>query len=133
MTLVVDASVAAKWILQENDSARAASIRTTGEDFIAPSLVFAEIANAIWKAVLRGDIPARNAGEGLHLALGHFQQVVPLEDLNAEAIKLATDLRHPVYDCYYLALAQRENVAIVTADEDMIAVARKAKVKAKRL
>ncbi|MFL6803979.1 MAG: type II toxin-antitoxin system VapC family toxin [Xanthobacteraceae bacterium] len=49
------------------------------------------------------------------------------------AITLAIDLRHPIYDCFYLALAQRENTAIVTADERLFAAARKAPIQARLL
>ena len=47
MTLVVDASVAAKWVLPEPQSDRAEELRLTGEPIIAPELVFAEIGNAV--------------------------------------------------------------------------------------
>ena len=36
--------------------------------------------------------------------------------LPAAATRLATDLRHPVYDCFYLALAMHEQHPVVTAD-----------------
>jgi predicted nucleic acid-binding protein len=29
-------------------------------------------------------------------------------------------LRHPVYDCFYLALAEREDATLVTADRRLI-------------
>ena len=35
----------------------------------------------------------------------------------AMALALAADLRHPVYDCLYLALALRERTCVVTADK----------------
>jgi hypothetical protein len=50
MTLVVDASIAAQWVLDQEVSARAMALRKEG-GLIAPSLVAAEIGSAIWKAV----------------------------------------------------------------------------------
>jgi predicted nucleic acid-binding protein len=34
----------------------------------------------------------------------------------SDAVSLATELDHPVYDCFYLALAQRLDVPLGTAD-----------------
>jgi predicted nucleic acid-binding protein len=34
---------------------------------------------------------------------------------------LAIRLKHPIYDCFYLALAERERCALVTADARLIA------------
>jgi predicted nucleic acid-binding protein len=133
MTTVVDASVAVKWVLPEADSDRAAAIRTTDDDLIAPSLAYAEIGSAIWRAVFRGDVPAREAPENLQIAVAHYQRIVPLEEFAERAIELAISLRHPIYDCFYLALAERESAPLVTADEAMIAAARKAKIKVRRI
>jgi predicted nucleic acid-binding protein len=133
MIIVVDASVAAKWVLPETDSTRAAALRTADDESIAPSLVIAEIGNAIWKAVLRGNVAGGDATEILRICVAHFERIVPLEELAARASELAIDLRRPIYDCFYLALAQRETAILVTADEDMIAAGRKAKIKVRRL
>lgn len=133
MTIVVDASIAVKWVLPEADSERAAAIRTTDDDLIGPSLAYAEIGSAIWRAVLRGDVAAKEAREHLRIAVAHYQRTVPLEELAEKAIELATQLRHPIYDCFYLALAERAHAPLATADEAMIAAARKAKIKVRRI
>ena len=36
------------------------------------------------------------------------------------AMDLARRLDHPVYDCVYLALAEREHAALVTADQRLL-------------
>ncbi|MGO9360054.1 MAG: type II toxin-antitoxin system VapC family toxin [Xanthobacteraceae bacterium] len=133
MTVVVDASVAVKWVLPEAGSDRAAAIRTADDDLIAPSLACAEIGSAIWRAVLRGDVAAREARQHLQIAVAHYGRIVPLEELAERALELATHLRHPIYDCFYLALAQRENAPLATADETMITAARKVKIKVQRI
>lgn len=133
MTIVVDASVAVKWILPERGSATATSLREQDPDLIAPSLVAGEIGNAMWKVVRRGVVAQLDALNGLHAGLNSFQSLIPIEELLVRALALAIAFRHPIYDCFYLALAERENCILVTADEDMIAVARRAKIKVKRL
>jgi predicted nucleic acid-binding protein len=133
MKLVIDASVAVKWILPEPGSDDAAALRTADADLIAPSLVVAEIGNAIWKAARRGDIGRSDAAKALRTAVAHFSAIMPFDDLAETAIEMAIDLRHPIYDCLYLALARRENAPLATADEAMVAAARKAKVKVRRV
>jgi predicted nucleic acid-binding protein len=133
VTLVIDASVAAKWVLPEPDSAAAVAIRTTDDELVAPSIAWAELGNAIWKAVRRRDLAAGDAAETLRVAMAHYARLVPLDQGAERAIQLATSLRHPIYDCFYLALAERDNVPLVTADETMFAAARKAKIKVRRL
>jgi predicted nucleic acid-binding protein len=40
-------------------------------------------------------------------------------------MELALLQDHPIYDCFYLALAEREHLPIVTADGRLLAAARK--------
>ena len=133
MTLVIDASVAAKWVLPEPDSGRAVALRSTGEEMIAPSLILAEIGNALWKSALRDEVSKSDAVRALAAAAAHLTTLVAIDELAEHATGLAIDLRHPIYDCFYLALAQRENAAVVTADERLLAAARKARIKARLL
>jgi predicted nucleic acid-binding protein len=134
MTIVLDASVAVKWVLPEDGSEQAAAIRGQDDDLIAPSLVCAEIGSAIWRAAVRGDVPAAEAFRTLRLAMSHYQRVIPLEELANRAIEMAIRLRHPIYDCFYLALAEREDSTLVTADGRLIAAAKALKgVEVRRL
>ena len=130
MTCVIDASVAAKWILPEAGSDRAVALRTTAEEMIAPSLILAEVGNALWKSARRGEISKSDAVRALAAAAAHLTALVDVADLAETATALAIGLGHPVYDCFYLALAQRESAAIVTADARLLAAARKARIKA---
>ncbi len=132
MTLVVDASVAVLWTLTQRNSDRAAALQSEGE-LIAPSLIVAEIGNAIWKAVRRGDLPPHESGTAIEIALGPISALTPMEELYPRALEFAIERDHPIYDCFYIALAEREHAEMVTADERMFTVARKVKVKAKLL
>ena len=42
------------------------------------------------------------------------------EALVTEALDLALALEHPVQDCVYLALAEREGCELVTADDKLV-------------
>jgi len=133
MTLVVDASVAVKWVASELGSVAAADVRRHDDYLIAPSLIIAEIGNALWKKALRREMNRSEAVSAFRLAVFHFAEFVPFEDFREAALELAIELRHPIYDCFYLALAERENAPLITADEAMLAAARKAKVKVRRI
>ena len=122
--IIVDASVAVKWVLPETDSGPAVALRGA-DSLIAPSLVIAEIGNALWKSVLRGDVDKSDASAALQIAVGHFERIVSIDQLAARALELAVDLRHPIYDCLYLALAERERAPIVSADARLISAARR--------
>jgi predicted nucleic acid-binding protein len=132
VTVVVDASVAAKWMLKEEYSVQASALQTEG-GLIAPSLIAAELGSVFWKAFRRGSLSRTDALTALKLSLRPFQELVATGKLHNQALSLAIDLRHPVYDCFYLALAERENAPLATADEAMIAAARKAKIKVRRI
>ena len=45
---VVDASVMVKWLANEDLSENAAGLLDIGSTLVAPALVFAEAANALW-------------------------------------------------------------------------------------
>jgi predicted nucleic acid-binding protein len=127
VTLVVDASIATKWVLPEEDSVRAVLLRDQSNDFLAPSLIYAEIGNAVWKRVLWREISAADAIRALETAINLLTRIVPLDDLTIRATEIAIELQHPIYDCFYLALAERERCALVSADGALIAKAKKLK------
>jgi predicted nucleic acid-binding protein len=127
VTLVVDASVAAKWVLPEPDSSRAEALRESREPLIAPELILAEIGNAIWKRAVNGEIKPAQALEALEIATGLLAALVPMRELAARAAEIAIQLRHPIHGCFYLALAERERAPLISADKKLLAVAKKAK------
>ena len=50
-------------------------------------------------------------------ALDDFiEKWVELADLTIPAFAIARELEHPIYDCYYLALAQQRKIVLATAD-----------------
>ncbi len=126
MTLVVDASVAALWVLEQERSAQALAVRNE-PPLIAPSLIAAEIGSALWKAVRRGDVTRANALAAIETALLPFDALIPIEELRARALEFAIELDHPIYDCFYLALAERERCALVSADAALLRKAKKLK------
>jgi predicted nucleic acid-binding protein len=98
MTLVVDPSVAAKWVLEEDGSDRAVALRDVADDLIAPSLIAAEIGNALRKRAMRNAVSARDAVRALRGAISLFARLIPPTELTSRSTELAIELRHPIYD-----------------------------------
>ncbi len=115
MTLVVDASVAVKWVVAEEGRAEALQ-RAAGEELIAPDFVVTESANILWKKVRLGQLDHQQAQEGLSFISGAFTRLFPTRQLISRALTLAVELDHPVYDCIYLACSEVEGSEFLTAD-----------------
>ncbi len=123
MDLVIDASVAAKWIFEEPDAGRARALRNDAErggfELMAPEILPAEIANVIWKRIIRGELDAKNAQS----MFDQFSRICPvlirLSNLVEAALALSIRFRHSVYDNLYVALAIERGCGFVTADEKL--------------
>jgi predicted nucleic acid-binding protein len=124
--LVVDASVAAKWLLPEPDSAAAASLlEDAGTSLHVPELFDAELGNVLWKRVQRDEL---KAGEATSLAvlIGGIPATRHTHaDLLEGAVGVALDLSITVYDALYVALAQALGAPLATADGWLAERARK--------
>lgn len=115
MTLVLDASAAIKLAVEEPDSAMVRRM-IAGTPVVAPELVLAEIGNALWRKVRLGTIEAVPARDAQTRLARLFGPLVPLRDLHFQALDLALRRDHPVYGCFYVALAAREGAPLLTAD-----------------
>jgi predicted nucleic acid-binding protein len=112
--IVVDASVAVKWLIDEEHSALAGAL--SDRQMSAPSLLLIECANALLRRARAGDIPAPAVPTKVRALWLVPVRLVPSERYLEGAIALATELRHSIYDCLYLALALDERAPLVTAD-----------------
>jgi predicted nucleic acid-binding protein len=114
--IVVDASLALKWVLHEEHSDRAAALGP-GRELLTSALFWAEAGNAIATRVRRGELDHVRGNDALRDLQRAPLQTRPL-DANAAlaALRIAHDLAHPIYGCCYLALALDEDAVVVTAD-----------------
>ena len=121
--MIVDASVAVKWLIEEADSVAAnALLRAPG--LVAPDLVLSEVGNAIWKKRKRGDLAAFDVRvDGLGRI---YARLAPAFAFVDRALALAERMDHPIYDCVYLAMAEAEDDIVVTADGRFIDACRRA-------
>ena len=113
---VVDASVAVKWFLPESGSEQALSLFESGTVLYAPDLMFAEITNVLWKRIQNTEITIEHATKRLSVLSLTNINTYPSKDLMTNALKLAVEYSHPVYDCIYLTLAIKLECPMITAD-----------------
>lgn len=114
--LVVDASVAIKWAVQEEGFDLAVLVRAR-HDLMAPELMISECTNILWKKVARGVLTRDEALDCAEVIATAGVSLAPTAPLMADALRLAVQLGHPAYDCFYLALSQIADAPLVTADE----------------
>ncbi len=131
--LIVDASVAFKWFLEESGSDAARSVQASGETLAAPAFIAIELQHALRFAVRGGRLDRSSAIDAVGELDRLFDLLAPTDGLTDEAARLSWTLDHPIYDCLYIALAARENATLVTADDRQFTAARKARVKARIL
>lgn len=118
-SLVIDASIAVKWVVEEDGTPSALELRR-GNRFIAPDLLTAECANILWKKNRRGELTSDEAAVAARLLEQSGIELLPMRPLMARATELAIELDHPAYDCIYLALAMARGLRFVTADERLL-------------
>jgi predicted nucleic acid-binding protein len=122
MTIVIDASVAVKWVVSETGS-DAADALLDDQDLMAPVLWLAEAANVLWRRARTGDLTAEQANARLSELRKAPVASLPIEPHLERALTLAMEIGHPIYDCIYLALALHHDTHVVTADRRFASVA----------
>ena len=115
--LVIDASIAAAWLFDDEDDRRAAAALTRIETDVAlvPQLWHLEVRSALLAAERRGRIRADEIDDRLR-----FLQELPVrtdaEPNLGDAFALARTRRLSFYDALYLELARRRGAALATLD-----------------
>jgi predicted nucleic acid-binding protein len=124
MRYVLDASVALKWVLPEPDTPKAVRLRNAYRqqvhELLAPDVFPAEVAHALAKAERRRILRPPEGARRLALVLRTPPRFHPYLPLLGRAFQIASALRVGVYDCLYVALAEREACELVTADDRLV-------------
>jgi predicted nucleic acid-binding protein len=125
--LVVDASVAVKWVVAEEHSDAAARLLDPDFTLSAPAHWLAEAATGLWAACRRGELSEQQANERTQLLIGAPVAVIQLEGLVTAAMALSLRLHLTVYDTLYIALAEQQAAILVTADRRLMQAVRRDK------
>lgn len=123
--LCVDASLVIRLLVQAAESSAISGLwaewKTAGRRLVAPALLYFEISNALHRYVVSGHLTSEEADEALEIALALDIRLHYDADLHRQAVALARQLKLPaVYDAHYLALAQRLNSELWTADQKLL-------------
>ncbi|HVA49555.1 MAG TPA: type II toxin-antitoxin system VapC family toxin [Pirellulales bacterium] len=120
----LDSSVAFKWFVPETDSDKALRLC---DDFLAgvyelmsPDVFPFEIAHALTRAERQGRIPSQQSLQLVGESLTLLPTLHPGLRLLPRAAELSSQARIGVYDCLYIALVEREQCKLVTADQRLV-------------
>lgn len=125
MRYVLDASAALCWILPRPNSGKAMQLRkdfqNSVHELLAPSIFSGEVASALTKAERQKLIPVGDARPLLGQVMRTPPVMHPYEPLLDRAVDFSSQTRSGLYDCLYVALAEREGCELVTDDQKLIA------------
>jgi predicted nucleic acid-binding protein len=128
--VVVDASLAVKWGVPEPYTEQAFELAETwandGTQLIAPCLILAEITNALYKRVKRGEMDSTTARHALHIVLNFGVEIREEPGLPGRVLELAHELKmSATYDAHYLVLAEEVGCDLWTGDRRLYHLAKK--------
>jgi len=125
--VVVDASVALKWLIQEEHSDRADALLADslqpGIVLVGPPHLPGEVANALYRRVHRTEnsITRHDAEAALNTFLAIPIQIVVSNELYARALAFALQAGlSSIYDSLYVVLAQSLNAELWTDDRRLL-------------
>ena len=116
---VIDASVSVKWVVEEDHSAKA-TLLLQCQSLHAPDHWQAEAVNVLWARVFKGDLAAADAEERMAVLLRAPIVGTPIATLMPRAFAISVAHMVTIYDSLYVALAEKLNIPLVTADERLV-------------
>ena len=119
--VVVDGSLAFKWLIEEEHSSSAQTLLESWEArdvrLTAPYLLPFEVANALHRRVVQGELSVGGASDLIGTLLSSRLEFHQTPTLHVRALELASQLdQGAVYDAHYLALAEQFGCELWTAD-----------------
>jgi predicted nucleic acid-binding protein len=126
---IFDASVFVRALADSEPAAARWVDRALDEIAVSvPSLVFAEVGNALAGYVRAARLPARGALERLEFTVRVPRRVIEVGELAPSAFGLSLERGLSVYDACYAVLAEAERAVLVTADRGLAAAVTRAEL-----
>lgn len=123
MRYVLDCSVAVRWFVAQTHADKAAhlldGLASGRTSLLAPDVIVPEFGHVLRKLVVGKKLAPERARSFLDRFLLLPIEMSSARDLAPRALDLAFRHSATFYDALYLALAEREDLKVVTADERM--------------
>jgi predicted nucleic acid-binding protein len=120
----VDSNVAFKWEVPERDTDKALRLRddyrTAVHELFAPDFFPVEVGHALARAERQNRIKPPDGWAAWLTIMTDKPVLLPSYTLMPRAYAIASAARHGVYDCLYIALAERETCELITADNALV-------------
>jgi predicted nucleic acid-binding protein len=124
MKYVLDSAVALKWVLPEILADKAKQLRDDYDnhihELIAPDVFPIEVSHALVRAERKKLIPIGQAAALLVDVMNSSPALTSYLPLLSRATDIASQMYCGVYDCLYVALAEKEGCELVTADDKLV-------------
>lgn len=123
MSLLLDTNIIVKLVIEEEDSqearTRVKEALRQGHRLFTVDLALPEALNTLWKhAEIHPDLEdeeVMRAAEDL-LLIWDKMSIIPSREVSADALRIAVELKLPVYDSVFLAASRRTSSTLYTAD-----------------
>jgi predicted nucleic acid-binding protein len=115
--MVVDASIVASALVDDDADGERARLRLAGEELLAPELLDLEVASAWRRAATSGRLPPRRAEQALADLAALPIARAPHQPLMERIWELRDHLT--AYEAAYVALAEALECPLLTADEPL--------------
>jgi predicted nucleic acid-binding protein len=124
MKYVLDASVAFKWLVPEVDTPKALRLRDEFNknllELIAPDVFPIETIHSLTRAERQNRITPAQGAVLMKDLLKNLPRLYGQLPLLPRAYEISSTMRIGVYDCLYVALAEREGCDLVMADDKLV-------------
>ena len=124
MRYVLDSSVAVKWFVPEVDTDKAICLRDDFRnglhEFLAPDVFPIEVAHSLTRAERQRRITPAVGAQALLDLLRTLPRLFDSVPLLPRAYAISSQVKIGVYDCLYVALAEREGCPFITADDKLV-------------
>ena len=119
MNVVLDTSGAIEIFDMTQKGGAFLDIILHAEKVLAPDLYISEIANTAWKRNRRKENWASVSIQMGKECINYIREYADILTLWEEALNLAHEYDHSVYDMLYAALAKRHDAVLITLDEPL--------------
>ena len=124
MRYILDSCVGSKWLLKQIDSDKAIRLRDEFlhgiHELLAPDIYPIEVTHALTRAERQGRFTPAEGLTSFQNTIVLLPELRPYLPELPRAYEISSAVRIGVYNCLYVALAEREGCELITSDEKLI-------------